>query len=106
MGVSKGKLYRKYDGMLYLKAVLEVMHPYAFKISSDAILKLARIEKHDNKKWSAFLDRADAICYKIRIASTPNEKCNIGIIQLLKILSNILDINSIQLKVQKWARIS
>ncbi|MCP4480051.1 MAG: hypothetical protein GY818_18360, partial [Planctomycetaceae bacterium] len=60
----------RYDGMLYLKAIMAVLHPRASERQKEAAKQLMSITKLPAETWSMFLIRANRLCGKMRLGKT------------------------------------
>ena len=89
----------KYDGMLYLHAVLKVMNPYVMQIQLNACSDIQNIKKEPTEIWSTFLARANTLLIKARLGGTMEGE-KLATLSLFKVLVHIQDINGIRQKIR------
>ncbi|MCP4099047.1 MAG: hypothetical protein GY748_22725, partial [Planctomycetaceae bacterium] len=85
----------RYDGMLYLKAIMAVLHPRASAMQKEAAKELMTIKKLPTETWSTFLTRAYKLCGKMRLGKTLGGTV-FATHMLFTQLDEIQDINGIQ----------
>ena len=96
---SHNEPFYKYDGMLYLYAVLKVMNPYVMQIQLNACRDIQAIKKEPTEQWSTFLARANTLLIKARLGGTMEGE-RLATMSLFSVLVNIQDINGIRQKIR------
>ena len=89
--------------MLYLNAIMTVLHPHSSSMQSEAVQELVAMKKLPTEKWSTFLTQAHELCTKIRLGKKI-DGTKLATTLLFPILDKIQDVNGIRQTALKMHR--
>ena len=89
-------MVRRYDGLVYLVFIREIIYPKALQMNFDRKSELLNHKKTARTAWLSFLEGADALCWQMRIGGTV--KNTSLVIAMFKELGSIPDIRNIREK--------
>lgn len=83
----------RYDGLVYLACIRETIYPKALQMHLNSKMELMTLTKTGDS-WSAYLEEADKICWRMRIGGPVEDSTlTLHIFRQLETIPNIRNIN-------------